>query len=139
LLEAICDVIEHGARRGTERPKTLTSAPINTVRVLLAEDNAVNRRVAVGLLTRRGHDVTVAENGLEVLLAYERGQYDVILMDLQMPEMGGFEATAAIRAIEKLRGGHVRIVALTAHAMPSDRDRCFAAGMDGYLAKPIDR
>ncbi len=107
------------------------------LRVLLAEDNVVNQRVAVGLLTNRGHAVTVAHNGREALAALERNAFDVVLMDVQMPEMGGLEATAAIRERERKTGGHVRILAMTAHAMNGDRERCLAAGMDGYLTKPI--
>jgi CheY-like chemotaxis protein len=98
--------------------------------------------VAVSLLTKRGHRVTVARNGLEVLEAFEafeRESFDTILMDVQMPLMGGLEATAAIRERERHRGGHIRIIAMTAHAMKSDRERCLAVGMDGYLSKPIDR
>jgi len=106
--------------------------------VLLAEDNVVNQRVAVGLLTRRGHHITVANNGLEALAELERGAFDVVLMDVQMPEMGGLDATVAIRQREVANGGHIRIVAMTAHAMKGDRERCLAAGMDGYLSKPID-
>jgi two-component system sensor histidine kinase/response regulator len=106
--------------------------------VLLAEDNIVNQRVAVGLLARRGHVVTVANNGLEALAALESRTFDMMLMDVQMPEMSGLEATAEIRRRERQRGGHLRIVAMTAHAMNGDRERCLAAGMDGYLTKPID-
>jgi PAS domain S-box-containing protein len=106
--------------------------------ILLAEDNVVNQRVAVGLLTRRGHQVTVAANGLEALAALAKQPFDVILMDVQMPEMGGLEAAAAIRAGERGTARHVQIVAMTAHAMTGDRERCLAAGMDGYLSKPID-
>jgi two-component system sensor histidine kinase/response regulator len=83
--------------------------------------------------------VTVVSNGREALNALRRGAFDLVLMDVQMPEMDGFEATAAIRTWERERGGHVRIVAMTAHAMTGDRDRCLAAGMDGYLSKPIDQ
>jgi len=116
------------------------STPVAATRllVLLAEDNVVNQRVAVGLLTRRGHEVTVASNGVEALAALERQRFDVVLMDVQMPEMGGFEASAAIRVREREAGGHLRIIAMTAHAMSGDRERCLAAGMDGYLPKPID-
>ena len=108
------------------------------VRILLVEDNPVNQRVASGLLTRRGHDVTVAQDGRDALARLEHDTFDVVLMDLQMPVMGGFEATAAIRLGERHTHRHVRIVAMTAHAMSGDRERCLAAGMDGYLSKPID-
>jgi signal transduction histidine kinase/CheY-like chemotaxis protein/HPt (histidine-containing phosphotransfer) domain-containing protein len=116
------------ARPSSERP----------VRVLVVEDNIVNQRVAVGLLTRRGHQVTVASDGREALAALERELFDVVLMDVQMPVMGGLEATIAIREGEVVTGQHVRIVAMTAHAMNRDRERCLAAGMDGFLSKPID-
>jgi two-component system sensor histidine kinase/response regulator len=108
------------------------------VRVLLVEDNIVNQRVATGLLTRRGHDVTLAPDGMAALERLDDGAFDVVLMDLQMPVMGGIEATRAIRAREMISGEHIRIVAMTAHAMNGDRERCLNAGMDGYLSKPID-
>ena len=135
----ICRVLNHPstapAGRST-RPSTAHAA--RPLKVLLAEDNIVNQRVAVGLLTKRGHDVTVANNGLEALAELDRGAFDVVLMDVQMPEMGGLEATAAIRRTRARPGGHIRIVAMTAHAMNGDRERCLAAGMDGYLSKPIE-
>jgi two-component system sensor histidine kinase/response regulator len=115
-----------------------TPPPAARARVLLAEDNIVNQRVAVGLLTRRGHHVSVAGNGLDALAALERESFDVVLMDVQMPVLGGLEATAEIRARERRTGGHAYIVAMTAHAMSGDRERFLAAGMDGYLSKPID-
>jgi CheY-like chemotaxis protein len=111
-----------------------------TLRILLAEDNVINRMVAVRLLEKRGHSITVAVNGREALAALENstsGPFDVLLMDIQMPEMDGFEATAAIRHQEKTLGTHLPIVAMTAHAMKGDRERCLAAGMDGYVSKPI--
>jgi PAS domain S-box-containing protein len=114
------------------------SPAVRRARVLLAEDNVVNQRVAVGLLTRRGHDVTVTSNGYDALAALEREAFDVVLMDVQMPELGGLEATAEIRTRERRTGGHAYIVAMTAHAMSGDRERFLAAGMDGYLSKPID-
>jgi two-component system sensor histidine kinase/response regulator len=114
-------------------------APARLLRILLAEDNPVNQRVAAGLLTKRGHHVTVVANGIQALVAIDAEDFDLVLMDIQMPEMGGIEATSAIRARERERGGHLRIVALTAHVMSGDRERYLAAGMDGYLAKPIDR
>jgi two-component system, sensor histidine kinase and response regulator len=107
------------------------------LRILLAEDNKVNQAVAVGLLQKRGHDVVVANNGREALAILEMSSIDVVLMDIQMPEMDGFAATATIREREKITGKHLPIVALTAHAMEGDRERFLDAGMDGYLSKPI--
>ena len=111
--------------------------PFSSLRVLLAEDNPVNQRLASRLLEKRGHSVVVAANGREALDALEKENFDLVLMDVQMPVMDGFEATAAIR--EREAGGkvHLPIVALTAHAMKGDREKCLAAGMDGYLTKPI--
>ncbi len=107
-------------------------------RILLAEDNQVNRMVAVALLEKMGHHVTVAENGAEALHLFERQDFDLVLMDVQMPEMDGLEATRAIRALEAGSSRHTPIVAMTAHAMQGDRERCLAAGMDDYVSKPID-
>jgi PAS domain S-box-containing protein len=107
------------------------------LRVLLAEDNAVNQKLAVHLLEKRGHDILVANNGKEALAALEKDRFDVVLMDVQMPEMDGFEATAAIRARERATGAHQRIVAMTAHAMKGDREKCLEMGMDGYISKPL--
>jgi signal transduction histidine kinase/CheY-like chemotaxis protein len=111
--------------------------PSASLRVLLAEDNLVNQLLASRLLEKRGHSVAVANNGCEALAAFERESFDLILMDVQMPEMDGLEATVAIREKEKGSGSHVPIVALTAHAMKGDREKCLAVGMDGYLTKPI--
>jgi two-component system, sensor histidine kinase and response regulator len=113
-------------------------ANVRPARILLVEDNVVNQRVADGLLTRRGHHVTLAQDGSEALARLDQGTFDLVLMDLQMPVMGGLDATIAIRKRERATGQHMRIVAMTAHAMNSDRERCLAAGMDGYLSKPID-
>jgi signal transduction histidine kinase/ActR/RegA family two-component response regulator len=115
------------------------SASVARKRILLAEDNVVNQRVAVGMLTHRGHDITVVTNGRQAVDLLQREQFDVVLMDIQMPEMGGVEATTLIRLRERKSGSHVRIIAMTAHAMYGDRERFLAAGMDGYLSKPIDR
>jgi two-component system, sensor histidine kinase and response regulator len=142
LLSQICRVLEGGAKPVEPNgagPIAIAARDVVSSKILLAEDNIVNQRVAVGLLTRRGHKVTVATNGLEALEAFDQDSFDLILMDVQMPEMGGFEATAAIRERERQRGTYTRIVAMTAHAMTGDRDRCIAAGMDGYLTKPFNQ
>jgi PAS domain S-box-containing protein len=109
-----------------------------SLRVLVVEDNPVNQDLTVQLLERRGHSAAVADNGREALRVLKRQSFDVVLMDLQMPEMGGLEATRLIREGEKVAGGHVPIIAMTAHAMQEDRERCLEAGMDDYLAKPIE-
>src|SRR5437667_1168680 len=111
--------------------------PAASLRVLLAEDNAVNQRLASRLLEKRGHSVVVAGNGLEALEALEKERFDLVLMDERMPVMDGFEATTAIRKREGAGGIHLPVVALTAHAMKGDREKCLAGGMDGYLSKPI--
>jgi PAS domain S-box-containing protein len=111
--------------------------PGTVLEILLAEDNAVNQRLATRLLEKRGHRVTVANNGREAVELLERSSYDLVLMDVQMPLLDGIEATTLIREREKDTGIHQPIVALTAYAVKGDQDRCLAAGMDGYLPKPI--
>jgi signal transduction histidine kinase/CheY-like chemotaxis protein/streptogramin lyase len=108
------------------------------LRILLAEDNAVNQRLTTRLLERRGHSVKVASTGRQALEMLEKDAFDLVLMDVQMPDMDGLQATAAIRAREHGAGRHTRIVALTAHTMKGDRERCLEAGMDGYLSKPVN-
>ena len=107
------------------------------LKILLAEDNLINQAVAVRLLQKQGHSVVVVGNGRAAVEAARNQSFDVVLMDVQMPEMGGFEATAAIRTSELISGDHLPIVAMTAHAMTGDRERCLAAGMDEYVSKPI--
>ncbi|MES1178320.1 MAG: response regulator [Myxococcales bacterium] len=121
------------------------SAPIHTTartndsrRVLLAEDNEFNVVLTRELLARRGHDVHVVRSGMDVMSELERAPYDVLLLDLHMPEMDGFEVIRKLRAREQLHGGHLPVIALTARARPADRERCLAAGMDDFLAKPIN-
>jgi CheY-like chemotaxis protein/HPt (histidine-containing phosphotransfer) domain-containing protein len=105
--------------------------------VLLAEDNLVNQRLFIALLQKHGHTVTTVNNGREAVRAVAAQQFDVVLMDLQMPEMGGLEATRLIRQSEAGSGRHTPIVALTAHALKGDREKCLSAGMDAYMAKPV--
>jgi signal transduction histidine kinase/CheY-like chemotaxis protein len=143
LHAAICGVLETPLKASVE-PNPEEAGPyeppmVTPRKVLLAEDNVVNQRVAIGLLNRRGHQVTVVTNGQEAVDAVARERFDVVLMDLQMPVMGGIEATQSIRTREReLSIGRTRIVAMTAHAMSGDRERCLAAGMDGYLSKPTE-
>ncbi|HEX7182268.1 MAG TPA: response regulator [Thermoanaerobaculia bacterium] len=137
LLEAILKAlgaVGAPAEAPAPVPVERTSRPL---RVLVAEDNRVNQRVVEFVLEQRGHTPVLTGNGREAVAALEREAFDVVLMDVQMPEMDGFEATAAIRAREASAGGHIPILAMTAHALQGDRERCLEAGMDGYLAKPI--
>ena len=140
LLSAIARTLSRDHTPRTMMPDAMLpkELPERRLHILLAEDNAVNQRLAASLLERRGHRVTIAPNGREALAAMARQAFDVVLMDVQMPEMGGFEATAAIRKKEESTGAHVPIIAMTAHAMKGDRERCLAGGMDEYLTKPLD-
>jgi two-component system sensor histidine kinase/response regulator len=142
LREAVARVLGAHEQQGASSLITRYSLqdarePSASLRVLLAEDNAVNQRLATRLLEKRGHSVVVAGDGREALAAIAKESFDLVLMDVQMPEMDGFEATAAIREKEKSSGVYLPIVALTAHAMKGDREKCLAGGMDGYLTKPI--
>jgi two-component system sensor histidine kinase/response regulator len=140
LLDAMLEIL---AARGhlPARPVAAPSLPAigqrQPRRVLLAEDNAVNRLVVSAILEKHGHALVTVENGIQALAAVQRGGFDVVLMDVQMPEMDGLEATAAIRGSERGTGRRIPIIALTAHAMKGDRDACLAAGMDAYLSKPV--
>jgi two-component system, sensor histidine kinase and response regulator len=107
------------------------------LQILLVEDNPVNREMALAVLGSRGHTVSVAVNGLEAVELYRSHSYDVVLMDIQMPEMDGFTATALIRTIEEQTGRRTPIVAVTAHATQGDREECLARGMDAYISKPV--
>ena len=139
-MNAIRAALGAGAIEALEPPRSIARppvAPVTLLRVLIAEDSTVNQMLAVRLLEKRGHIAVIADNGLKALAALEREEFDLVLMDVQMPEMNGFEATAAIRKKEQTTGGHIPIVAMTAHAMKGDEDRCLSAGMDGYVSKPI--
>jgi CheY-like chemotaxis protein len=140
LLEAIRMVLGPTVRP----PESKSLVTVHTLReqrarlrILLAEDNAVNQKLAARLLEKRGHAVTVAGTGRTALESLEKQPFDLVLMDVQMPEMDGLEATVAIRELEKASGQHIPIIAMTANAMKGDRERCLAAGMDAYLSKPI--
>jgi CheY-like chemotaxis protein len=116
-----------------------THAARTGLRILIAEDNAINARVALRLLEKHGHRPTLVQNGKMAVDALQAEAFDLVLMDLQMPDMDGFEATHAIRELEKTTGRHVPIVAMTAHAMNGDRERCLSSGMDSYVSKPINQ
>lgn len=137
LLDTMLELL--GSRRAKAQAPPATIQRQRPLRVLLAEDNAVNRRMAVVNLESWGHRVTVANDGNEAVAAAKKETFDLVLMDCQMPRLGGFEATSLIRKEEQSRGGHVPIIAMTANVMKGFREECLAAGMDGYVAKPIRR
>src|SRR5262249_38190803 len=138
LLDAIVGVLSAGSPSPPpSRPAAHRKPAGRRLPVLVAEDNVVNQRVAAGLLEQAGHTVTIAANGREAVAAIEKQPFDLVLMDVQMPEMDGLEATAAVRERERRKGGHLPIVAVTAHAMKGDAERCLAAGMDAYVPKPL--
>jgi signal transduction histidine kinase/DNA-binding response OmpR family regulator len=145
LYNSIANVLTRRGQRPVQTLKANASAPSfrseipvgSNLRILLAEDNLVNQRVAMGILQKQGHDVVVAGNGSEALDEFDQQRFDLVLMDVQMPGMDGLQATAAIRARERMSGTHIAIIAMTAHAMAGDRERCIEAGMDDYISKPI--
>jgi CheY-like chemotaxis protein/HPt (histidine-containing phosphotransfer) domain-containing protein len=140
LLDAVRSVFGTSPRSGA-RGASAAAGPAKRIKpalnILLVEDNPVNRRLAQHVLEKEGYRVVAADNGAAALKTLEREHFDLVLMDVQMPRMDGIETTTAIRNLEKISGGYIPIVALTAHAMVGDRERCLKAGMDGYLIKPI--
>ena len=138
LLDAISLAVDPSATQLVdEAPARVANRSVRSLKILLAEDSLVNQKLALGLLHQRGHHVQVANNGKEAVAAVAKGQFDLVLMDVQMPEMDGLEATALIRTRQSGSGYHVPIIAMTAHAMKGDREVCLDAGMDGYTSKPI--
>jgi two-component system, sensor histidine kinase and response regulator len=138
LLDRICKGLQQLPKGHREVPR-INSTPRSATRsrVLIAEDNVVNQTLARRLLEKHGYLVSVVGDGRAAVAALKRQSFDMVLMDVQMPGMDGFEATAAIRKQEHLSGKHIPIIAMTAHALKGDQERCLAAGMDGYVSKPI--
>jgi CheY-like chemotaxis protein len=141
LMNAIVNAVAAEKAEATHAADARSADDVDlgrTLHVLLAEDNKVNQKFAVRALQKEGHTVVVANNGREAVEAWQREKFDVVLMDVQMPEMDGLEATARIIELERAgeRDGHTPIVAMTANAMKGDRARCLEAGMDGYISKP---
>jgi CheY-like chemotaxis protein len=140
LLNTIVTTLSNSAAPVVRPARAAQPAPTErskSMRILLTEDNLVNQRLALRLLEKQGHTVAVANNGREALSALTAEAFDLVLMDVQMPEMDGLEATAAIRAKERGTRTHLPIVAMTAGAMTEDKERCLAAGMDDYVSKPL--
>jgi CheY-like chemotaxis protein len=145
LMNAIVNTVGESRISIKEHSRTsrsdISESQIRSLRILLAEDNAVNQKFAVRAIEKAGHEVVVASNGREAVNTWQCGRYDVVLMDVQMPEMDGLEATKTIRDIERNRKSVSRtpIIAMTANAMKGDRERCLDVGMDGYVSKPVKR
>jgi CheY-like chemotaxis protein len=137
LLDAIMTALGQVPEALAQPSAAIPSRSGPRLRVLLAEDNPVNQLVARTILEKQGHTVVSAHNGREALARVQAERFDVVLMDVQMPEMDGLAATSAIRQIESASGAHLPIIGVTAHAMKGDRERCLASGMDGYVSKPI--
>ena len=135
LLETILDLL--GNARRPEATEVADNEEPPALRVLVAEDNVVNQRLICRLLEKAGHDVTLAVSGRQAVELAQESEFDAILMDIQMPELDGYEATRAIRALERACRRKTRIIALTAHAMKGDRETCLCAGMDDYVGKPV--
>lgn len=142
LFDAIATLSRDAALKPADKPtepETVSSESVPPLQILLAEDNPVNQETATTMLSKLGHTIVVANNGREALELLAQRQFDLVFMDVQMPEMDGMTATGKIREGETATGQHVPIVAMTAHAMKGDEERCLAAGMDDYIAKPIRR
>jgi CheY-like chemotaxis protein len=139
LLQTLIEALQTARPQMPPASSPASSLPVAGpgLHILLVEDNAVNQAVTIRALERKGHHVLLAHNGREAVTLASQGRFDLILMDIQMPEMDGYEATAAIREMERETGSHTPIVAMTAHAMKSDQERCLAAGMDDFISKPI--
>jgi CheY-like chemotaxis protein len=137
LLSKICNSLKHGAAHTRAAVQYPAPSIASNTHVLVAEDNPVNQTLVRRLLEKRGYSIIVVGNGRAALDALEQDEFDIVLMDVQMPVMDGFAATAAIREKEQATGRHMPIVAMTAHALKGDQERCLAEGMDAYVSKPI--
>jgi CheY-like chemotaxis protein len=138
MYDAVLELLAGHAHVPNAPDLSLPESRVRPLQILLAEDCLVNREVAVGLLELRGHQVTVANNGREAIDAFQRQEFDVVLMDVEMPDMDGLEATRIIRQWENIANRRTPIIAMTAHAVHGFQAACRAAGMDQYISKPID-
>ncbi|MCA9113352.1 MAG: response regulator, partial [Planctomycetaceae bacterium] len=136
MLDAVVSVLK-GVSNVREIAERIETTP-RALRILLAEDTPANQKVVKAILTKRGHQVDIADNGREAMDLHQQQDYDLILMDVQMPTMDGLQATEAIRQLASTNKANIPIIAMTAHARREDRQKCFNAGMDAYIAKPID-
>jgi CheY-like chemotaxis protein len=130
--------LQKATANGHQELRAISGADQRKLRILIAEDNLVNSRLATRLVAKQGHSAVVVGTGKAALKALEDENFDLVLMDVQMPDMDGFEATSAIREQERGTRKHLPIIAMTAHAMSGDRERCLEAGMDAYVTKPVD-
>ena len=141
-MNSILAILDSDVTPSQKSIQSIDSSQLVTTRrlkILLAEDNPVNQRLALLMLEKKGHEVVVAKNGVEAVNKSGLEDFDLILMDVQMPEMDGLQATKRIREREKISGKHIPIIALTAHALKGDEEKCLEAGMDEYISKPISR
>jgi len=131
------DSLEHKTIKIEPKAEVATDNA-NAIRILLAEDQPINRKIVIGLLKRYDWQILIAENGEEAVEKYSSEHFDLILMDVQMPKLDGFDATRQIRKIEENSGSRIPIIAMTAHAMKGDKEKCLESGMDYYITKPVD-
>jgi CheY-like chemotaxis protein len=139
ILKALGKIVKQEKPAVPLAPVAPSPVTLTPLRILLAEDNVFNQKVALGMIRRMGHDVVIANNGLEAVELYSKNEFDLVLTDIQMPEMDGFQATGLIQEQQEKSGRKVPIIAMTAHSMAGDREKCLSGGMDDYIAKPIGR
>jgi CheY-like chemotaxis protein len=136
IAEAL-GIQQQAAKTSGSAPAAISTAPLRPLRLLLAEDTPANQKLVTYILNKRGHSVKVVQNGQQAVEAVGRQEIDLVLMDVQMPVMDGFQATKSIRKLADPKKARLPIIAMTAHALKGDAERCLGAGMDGYISKPV--